>query len=112
MKKIFLSKDTPIHCLISSEAIMLDDHIEGYFNHGIKINEGDVVVDVGANIGVLGVRLSKKFNKIKIYCFEPIPNIFSVLQKNCKLTKNPDFKVFENGLGDSKEKKEFTYCRL
>jgi len=109
MKKILLTKDCPIYCLVPSEAIMLDDHIDGYFNNGIKINEGDVVVDVGANIGVLGVRLSEKFNKIKIYSFEPIPNIFSVLKKNCKLTNNPDFKVFENGLGDKKEKKEFTY---
>ena len=74
MKKILLSKDTPIHCLISSEAFMLDDHIEGYFNHGVKINEGDIV-DVGANIGVLGIRLSKKYKNIKIILFEPIPSI-------------------------------------
>ena len=42
MKKILLSKDTPIYCLVPSEAIMLDDHIDGYFSNGIKINEGDV----------------------------------------------------------------------
>jgi len=109
MKKILLSKDTPIHCLVPSEAIMLDDHIEGYFNHGINLKEGDVVVDVGANIGVLGIRLSKKFKNIKIHCFEPIPNIFNVLKKNSELSQNPFFKVYENGLGEKPEKKEFTY---
>ena len=109
MKKIYLSQDTPIQCLISSEAIMLDDHIEGYFNHGIKINEGDVVVDVGANIGVLGIRLSKKYKNIKIHSFEPIPSIFKVLKKNSKLSKNPFFKVYENGLGEKSENKEFTF---
>ena len=67
MKKIFLSKETPIYCLVPSEAIILDDHIEGYFNHGVNLKEGDVVVDVGANIGVLGIRLSKKFkNNFKL----------------------------------------------
>ena len=49
-----------------------------------------------------------KNHKIKIYCFEPIPNIFSVPQKN-ELTNNPDFKVFENALEIEKKKKEFTY---
>jgi len=109
MKKILLSKDTAIYCLVPSEATMLDDHIEGYFNHGINIKEGDVVVDVGANIGVLGIRLSKKYNKIKVHSFEPIPNIFKVLEKNRELSKNPFFKVYENGLGEKKEEKEFTY---
>ena len=88
---------------------MLDDHIEGYFNHGIKINEGDVVVDVGANIGVLGIRLSKKYKNIKIHSFEPIPSIFKVLKKNSKLSSNPFFKVYENGLGEKSENKEFTF---
>ncbi len=109
MKKILLSKETPIYCLVPSEAIILDDHIEGYFNHGINLKEGDVVVDVGANIGVLGIRLSKKFKKIQIHSFEPIPNIFKVLKKNSKLSNNPFFKVYENGLGEKIENKEFTY---
>ncbi len=109
MKKILLSKDTAIHCLVPSEAIMLDDHIEGYFNNGVNLKEGDLVVDVGANIGVLGIRLSKKYKKIEIHSFEPIPNIFNVLKKNSKLSKNPFFKVYENGLGEKIEKKEFTY---
>ena len=109
MKKILLSKETPIYCLVPSEAIILDDHIEGYFNHGVNLKEGDVVVDVGANIGVLGIRLSKKFEKIQIHSFEPIPNIFKVLKKNSKLSNNPFFKVYENGLGKKNENKEFTY---
>ncbi len=109
MKKILLSKDTPIHCLIPSETIMLNDHIDGYFNNGINLKEGDVVIDVGANVGVLGVRLSKKFNNINIYCFEPIPNIFNVLKKNSELSENPFFKVYENGVGEKMENREFTY---
>ena len=109
MKKILLSEDTSIYCLVPSEAFILDDHIEGYFNNGINLKEGDVVVDVGANIGLLGIRLSKKFKKIQLHSFEPIPNIFQVLKKNSILSKNPFFKVYENGLGEKIEKKEFTY---
>ena len=48
----------------------LDDHIKGYLDHGISVKENDVIIDVGANIGVLGIRLSKSFKSISIYSFE------------------------------------------
>jgi len=64
MKKTFLSDKTPIYCLVPSEAFILDDHIKGYLEHGIHVKENDIVVDIGANIGVLGVRLSKSLKSI------------------------------------------------
>ena len=70
MKKIKLNDGTPVYCLKENEAIVLDEHIEGYLGYNIKINNGDNIVDVGANIGMLGVRLSKDFNNINIYAFE------------------------------------------
>ena len=63
---------------------MLDDHIDGYFSNGIKINEGDVVVDVGANIGVLGVRLSKNSIKLKFIAL----NLFQIFFQSYKRTVN------------------------
>ena len=81
MKKINLPDNTPIYCLKSTEAIVLDDHIKGYFNHGIKINKGDVIIDIGANIGVFGLRASQEFKEFEIHSFEPVPQIYNVLQK-------------------------------
>ena len=71
MKKIKLTDGTPLYCLRSTEAIVLDDHIKGYFNHGISLKEGDVIFDIGANIGVFGVRASQTYNNIEIHSFEP-----------------------------------------
>ena len=61
MKKINLTDGTPIYCLKSSEAVVLDEHIKGYLSYGIKTGNKDTIIDVGANIGVFGIRLSKDF---------------------------------------------------
>ena len=47
---------------------------------------GDTVVDAGANVGymtsILGARVGKKG---KIYCFEPHPEVFQLLQRNVRV---------------------------
>ena len=109
MKKINLPDNTPIYCLKSTEAIVLDDHIKGYFNHGIKINKGDVIIDIGANIGVFGLRASQEFKEIEIHSFEPVPQIYNVLQKNKVLSNNPNFHAYQMGVGSKSDAINFTY---
>ena len=109
MKKIKLPDGTPIYCLKSAEAVVLDDHIKGYFNHGISIEEEDVVFDIGANIGVFGLRASQEYNNIEIHCFEPVPQIFEVLNCNVKLSFNPQFYAYQMGLGSKNDQISFTY---
>ena len=109
MKKINLPDGTPIYCLKSTEAVVLDDHIKGYFNHGISIKQGDVVFDIGANIGVFGLRASQEFKDLEIHCFEPVPQIFEVLRKNVKLSLNPKFYAYQMGLGSKLDHISFTY---
>ena len=78
MKQTTLIDGTKIFCISPTEGQMLYEHISGYINHDlIEIKEGDIVVDIGANIGVLGIRLSKMFSNIEIISFEPINDIFS-----------------------------------
>jgi predicted RNA methylase len=81
MKKTKLRDGTVIYCLRKPEAKMLDHHVEGYLQHGIAINDGDVIFDVGANIGVFGIRALQYGPNVKTYCFEPIPEIAEVLHK-------------------------------
>jgi len=43
----------------------------------------DVVVDIGANIGVYTLPMAKQVGQTgKVYAFEPVPRIFDVLMKN------------------------------
>lgn len=47
-----------------------------------------VIVDCGAHIGADSVELAKIFPSGKIYSFEPIPELFAVLQRNTRKYKN------------------------
>ena len=53
--------------------------------------------------------MSKTFKSIQIHSFEPIPEIFKVLEKNSELSKNKKFKVYQKGIGHKAEKQKFTY---
>src|SRR5260370_42130319 len=54
-----------------------------YFQEEVSISPGDIVFDVGANIGVFTLCAAKQ--GAHIYAFEPIPPTFEVLQHNIHL---------------------------
>ena len=102
-----LADGTRVHCLIQSEAIVLDEHVEGYFKHGIELKPGDTVFDVGANIGVFALRALQKHAEIKVFAFEPIPPIFAILEQNKAL--HGDGRLIALPYGASREKGGFSF---
>ena len=79
-----------------------------YLYGGIEIEDGDIIFDIGGNIGVFSRFISQKASNLKIYTFEPIPAIFEVLQKN--LENIPaTVKNFNVGLGDKEEEIDIIY---
>ena len=109
MKRTQLRDGTKVFCLRAPEAKMLDHHVEGYLNHGIAIKDGDVVFDVGANIGVFGVRAIQNQPNTVVYCFEPIPDILEVLQKNADTFDANRLKVMPYGISDEEMTATFSY---
>jgi len=79
-----LADGTPIHCLRRSEALVLDQHVAGYFDHGVSLGQGDVVIDVGANVGVFAVRALRRYGLSRVVALEPVPDIYAILQKNAE----------------------------
>lgn len=53
----------------------------------IPFAPGDVVIDVGANVGIVSIYLAKRFPKLKILAFEPIPENFVHLKHNLRLNQ-------------------------
>lgn len=84
MQRAQLSDGVGVWCLRKSEALVLDHHVRGYLHHGIEIKPGDVVFDVGANIGLFGVRAVRLHPDVRVFAFEPIPTIFQVLSRNAE----------------------------
>jgi FkbM family methyltransferase len=62
--------------------------IDEYFQHGITLAPGDVVFDVGANIGAFALHASQRAGGgLELFCFEPIPPVYEALERN--LAENP-----------------------
>jgi FkbM family methyltransferase len=56
-----------------------------YMRHGITINPGDLVMDVGANIGMASLFFSQEYPGTSVYAYEPAPVTFSALAENARL---------------------------
>src|SRR5205814_993910 len=58
--------------------------LQAYLRHGITINDGDVIVDAGANIGLFTVFASRIAANLKVLAFEPNPATFACLSANAR----------------------------
>lgn len=58
-----------------------DDNGCDYERYGCTIEEGDVILDLGANIGLFANRALMR-GASKVICFEPITKTYECLQKN------------------------------
>jgi FkbM family methyltransferase len=53
-----------------------------YERYGVTIGDGDVVLDIGANIGLFALSLMQRFYGLKIVCLEPAPLTRACLERN------------------------------
>ena len=55
-----------------------------YLRHGIEVREGDVVFDVGANVGVAAAFFAHECGAGAVHSFEPVGPIFEQLHRNLR----------------------------
>ena len=53
-----------------------------YDSEIIRFEPQDVILDVGANIGIFAIRYGKEFPTVPIHCFEPNPRVYKRLVRN------------------------------
>jgi FkbM family methyltransferase len=84
---------------------------EQYIQNGIVIRDGDCILDVGANIGLFSLFINRRQRNLKTYSFEPIQQVFNVLQKNVHLhSLENNLFTFNYGLSsENNSEKIFTF---
>jgi len=65
-----------------------------YNKNGILLKDGDVIFDVGANIGMFTMHQASLHNSLKIYAFEPVNQTFKALEQNVRKIKKKILQIF------------------
>ncbi|WP_321418531.1 FkbM family methyltransferase [uncultured Methanomethylovorans sp.] len=79
------------------------------------LDDDEIVIDVGGNIGYYALMESRLANEGKVYVVEPIPSNFNILSKNIELNNRKNIFVFQLAMGDANTKgKMYVYdkCNL
>jgi len=113
MKTATLRNGQTIWALNDLETALIDHEIfamQSYSRHGITIADGDCIFDVGANIGLYSLYLAQSCSIVRVFAFEPVPEIFAVLQRNIQ-TRAPGLNVelLNVGLSDKRGGARFEF---
>jgi FkbH-like protein/FkbM family methyltransferase len=79
-----------------------------YLKHGIQLNDGDTVVDIGANIGLFSLFVMSRCKDPKVFAFEPAPVVFDLLKANCE-THGRNVRAVNAGVSDKARTATFTF---
>ncbi|MFJ9693766.1 FkbM family methyltransferase [Kitasatospora sp. NPDC101183] len=79
-----------------------------YAKHGITIEDGATVVDVGGNIGLFTLFAHYEAKDVKVYTFEPAPPMFELLGRNVA-DHGVNATLIHAGASDAEGTAEFTF---
>ena len=83
------------------------DAKEGDFFHFLNLlAETDIVLDIGANIGIMSVHLSRKVPQGHVHAFEPIPQNFEILTRITEKFEIKNITLNNCALGDEEKQIE------
>jgi FkbM family methyltransferase len=113
MQSVDLPNGLTISALNKTEAGILYHEIfiqKSYLKYGIQVCDGDCIFDVGANIGMYTIFLGQLFSHLKIFAFEPIPDIFSALKDNASnYSQTSEIELFNLGLSEQNRVARFEF---
>ena len=75
--------------------------IQEYSNNDFDIHDNDVVIDVGAHIGLFALYVSQFCKNGKILCYEPIKENYDMLISNLKLNNKKNVFAFNKAVSKS-----------
>ena len=83
-----------------------------YEKEGVFLETGDCVIDAGAHLGIFSIIAAKKVGKQgKVYAFEPIQEIVSLLNRSIAINDSRNIEVIPYALGEKNHKIAFSICK-
>lgn len=108
--KTALPDKTKVYCLDPDEAYIVYKQVSEYLQNGLTLSKGDIVFDVGANIGLFTIWLNNVFGEnLEIHAFEPISDVYEILNLNVKKLNSKKIYPHPYGLSDSPKTVEIGY---
>ena len=77
--------------------------IEEYNKKEFKIMENDIVIDIGAHIGLFTLYASQFCKKGKILCFEPVEENYDLLLENIQINNLVNVTTFNKAISNEKK---------
>lgn len=107
---VTLPNGLSIHATRREEALLVYDEVGSYVRHGMSLRPGDVIVDVGANLGLFSLWAWDACGRdATVWAFEPIPAIFALLEKNLRGRAGGRLEALNVGLSDHEGTATFAY---
>jgi FkbM family methyltransferase len=78
--------------------------VEDYKIRGFEIKKNDIIIDIGAHIGLFCLYAYQYCKKGKIFCYEPIKENFDVLIENIELNKIKNIISFNSAVSNQTDK--------
>lgn len=72
---------------------------QSYLRHRVEVGPGDVVIDVGANVGVAAGYFAAQRGVERVYSFEPVAPVFAMLERNVRGL--PACRAYPQGMSSS-----------
>ncbi|MEW6587893.1 MAG: FkbM family methyltransferase [Thermoproteota archaeon] len=69
-----------------------------YLKPGFEIKDDDIIIDIGAHVGLFALYAAQYCKTGKIFCFEPIKDNFDLLVENIHLNKLTNVSCFNNAV--------------
>ena len=113
LKHTTLANGQRVACVSSAEVQRVHDQVQEYFRHGIEVKAGNIVFDVGANIGLFALEACRRAEgRATVYAFEPIPIIYQALRENAERLYPGQIIPIEQGLADKVGQARFAFYPL
>ncbi len=90
-----------VFSLYKINTLKKDKNEKDFFQFLKLIPENSIVLDIGANIGIMTVHLAREIKNVNVFSFEPMPNNIEAFKRIIKHFKLENVKLFEIALGNT-----------